>query len=126
MIKTKRWSEPVEADDGFRLLITRYWPRPYRKEEVPHDAWDKDLAPSRSLHADWLEKRGKKISWEEFEGRYFSEMEGQRQKIESLASRVASGETITLLCSSRCEDESSCHRTLLKAIIEEALEAIKT
>lgn len=124
MIKTKRWNDPVEADDGFRLLITRLWPRPYRKEEVPHDAWDKDLGPSKNLHTDWLGKHSANISWDEFKKRYFAEMEGQSPKIESLASRVASGETITLLCSSRCEEESTCHRTLLKTMIEEFLESI--
>lgn len=123
MIKTKRWNDPVEDDDGFRLLVTRYWPRPYRKEEVPHDAWDKDLGPSRILHADWTGKHGGKISWGEFEERYLDEMEGQRPKIESLASRVASGENITLLCSSRCEERSRCHTALLKAMIEEVSRA---
>lgn len=125
MIKTKRWNDAVEADDGFRLLVTRYWPRPYRKAEVPHDAWDKDLGPSRRLHADWFGKHGVSISWEEFKERYFEEMKGRSSKIESLASRAAKGETITLLCSSRCEDESRCHRTLLKVTVERALESMK-
>ncbi len=123
MIKTKRWNDPVEEDDGFRVLITRYWPRPYRKEEVPHDVWEKELSPSRTLHADWIGKHGANRSWEEFSERYITEMEGQGSKIESLASRIASGETITLLCSTRCEDEYTCHRTLLKRMIEEALES---
>lgn len=121
MIKTKRWNDPVEDDDGTRLLITRLWPRPYRKDEVPHDAWEKDLGPSKPLHADWLGKRGRSISWEEFTQRYITEMQDQRPKIEALASRVTSGETITLLCSTRCEDARTCHRTLLKGLIEEVL-----
>ena len=39
----------------------------------------------------------------------------------ALAARVAAGETITLLCSSQCVRESRCHRSLLKAMIEDNL-----
>jgi uncharacterized protein YeaO (DUF488 family) len=36
MIKTKRWDEAREPDDGFRLLICRYRPRalPKKKETI--------------------------------------------------------------------------------------------
>jgi hypothetical protein len=36
-----------------------------------------------------------------------------------LAEKVAAGRTITLLCSSACTDETHCHRTLLRQLIEE-------
>ena len=35
-----------------------------------------------------------------------------------LAKKVKAGQTITLLCSSACEREDRCHRSLLKALIE--------
>jgi len=38
-----------------------------------------------------------------------------------LAARVRQGETITLLCSSACVDESRCHRSLLRELIESAV-----
>jgi hypothetical protein len=47
----------------------------------------------------------------------------QKPKIQALAQRVASGETITLLCSSQCTREDRCHRSLLKALIERELAA---
>ena len=40
-----------------------------------------------------------------------------------VAKRVAAGETITLLCSTACTDESHCHRSLLKQLIEERMAA---
>jgi hypothetical protein len=45
-------------------------------------------------------------------------MREQRDKIADLARRVAGGETITLLCSSKCDRESRCHRSLLRELIE--------
>jgi uncharacterized protein YeaO (DUF488 family) len=52
-------------------------------------------------------------------------MEAQRDRIAELAQRVAAGETITLLCSSACTNPVQCHRTLLKALIEEMLPGMK-
>jgi hypothetical protein len=45
-------------------------------------------------------------------------MRRQRDKIGELAKRSQAGETITLLCSSSCERESRCHRSLLKDLID--------
>jgi len=47
-------------------------------------------------------------------------MRTQGGAIADLARRVARGETITLLCSSACVREDRCHRSLLKALIEQA------
>jgi uncharacterized protein YeaO (DUF488 family) len=117
-IKTKRWNDPAEANDGFRLLICRYRPRALRKENETWDAWIKDLGPSRELHADFYGKNGPPISMEDYRRRYLKEMEAQTSRIQQLADRVAAGETITLLCSSACVNADHCHRTLLRGLIE--------
>ncbi|HXG11548.1 MAG TPA: DUF488 family protein [Gemmataceae bacterium] len=121
-IRTKRWDEPVEPEDGYRLLICRYRPRALPKAKETWHAWDKDLGPSKELHARFYGKPGyKRVSWEEYRRLYLKEMQSQKAKIEELARRAAAGETITLLCSSACLDESRCHRTLLRGLIEEAM-----
>jgi uncharacterized protein YeaO (DUF488 family) len=120
-IKTKRWNDPREPDDGFRLLICRYRPRALPKAQETWDAWMKDLGPSRELHADFYGKHGPPIGLEEYTQRYLKEMEAQRDRIRELAERIAKGETITLLCSSACVDPSHCHRTLLRGLIEEQI-----
>jgi len=120
-IKTKRWDDPREPDDGFRLLICRYRPRALKKENETWDKWEKHLGPSKDLHADFYGKHGPPIGWKEYHRRYLKEMKDQREKIAELAGRVASGETITLLCSSACVDPNRCHRTLLKGLIEKAV-----
>ena len=120
-IKTKRWNDPAEADDGFRLLVCRYRPRGLRKQDETWDAWQKDLGPSRELHAAFYGKHGPPIGWEEYRRRYLKEMKSQSEAIGELARRVAEGETVTLLCSTACTDASRCHRTLLAGLIEERI-----
>ncbi len=119
ILKTKRWNDPVEPDDGHRLLVCRYRPRGVRKEAESWDAWAPQLGPSRELHAALYGKHGPPMEWAEFRLRYLAEMKGQRDSIAALAGRVAAGETITLLCSSACIDPDRCHRTLLLGLIAE-------
>jgi uncharacterized protein YeaO (DUF488 family) len=124
-IRTKRWNDPIEKDDGFRLLICRYRPRGLRKEDETWDAWLKDLGPSRELHADYYGKHGEPIGWGEYRRRYLQEMKDQEEYIDQLASLVAEGKTVTLLCSSACVDPEHCHRTILKGLIEHRVAARK-
>jgi uncharacterized protein YeaO (DUF488 family) len=120
MIKTKRWNDPREADDGFRLLICRYRPRAVPKKKETWDLWWPHLGPSRELHAAYYGKQGAPIGWEEYRRRYLDEMKEQEESIAFLAEEVVgAGKPLTLLCSSACEDASHCHRTLLKLLIEE-------
>jgi uncharacterized protein YeaO (DUF488 family) len=116
-ICTKRWNDPAEPGDGFRLLVCRYRPRGVRKDAETWDAWWPHLGPSRELHAAIYGKDGPPIAWAEFKRRYSAEMRAQGEAIASLAARVAGGERITLLCSSACLDPAHCHRTLLANLV---------
>jgi uncharacterized protein YeaO (DUF488 family) len=120
-IKTKRWDEPREADDGFRLLICRYRPRALPKKKENWTLWKPNLGPSKELHAAFYGKAGEAISWEEFRQRYLDEMKEQAEEIAFLAEMVAGGKTLTLLCSSACKEADHCHRSLLKGLIEEQM-----
>jgi uncharacterized protein YeaO (DUF488 family) len=119
-VRTKRYNDPSSPADGYRLLVCRYRPRGVRREDETWDAWCKALAPSEELHADFYGKRGPAIDLAEYERRFSIEMARQRYWIEGFAARVRAGETITLLCSSACTDETRCHRTLLKTLLLEA------
>lgn len=119
-VRTKRWNDPVSADDGFRLLICRYRPRGVPKLSEPWDAWCNALAPSKELHAARYGKTGAAIDFAEYTRRFLGEMEGRQYWIESFAARVRAGETLTLLCSSACEDPAACHRSLVQGLIEAA------
>ena len=122
-IRTKRWDDRPDPDDGYRLLVTRYRPRGLAKADETWDEWDKDLGPSVELHAAAYGKGGRlTLDWNTYRQRYLREMLGQRDKIAALAGRVRAGETITLLCSSQCTRAERCHRSLLADLITRAAE----
>ena len=120
-IKTKRWNDPVEPDDGFRLLICRYRPRGVAKKDETWNEWWPDLGPSRELHAAYWGKRGQPITWAAYCSRYLAEVRKQTELLERLLHRLQQGETVTLLCSSACVEENRCHRSVLKQLLEQML-----
>lgn len=111
-LSLKRIYEPAAPGDGFRLLIMRLWPRGVKKTRV--DAWEKELGPSPALLRGFLDG---KVSWPAYTARYRAEMRQKPDLIQAWAAR-ARKEHITLLCA--CKDETRCHRTLLKEILEKA------
>lgn len=121
-VRTKRWNDPADADDGFRLLVCRIRPRGVAKTTEPWDEWWPDLGPSRGLLDDFHGKRGAAITWDAYVPRYLDEMRGAAQlwRIRDLARRVGEGATVTLLCSSACTDAAHCHRTLLARLVTTA------
>ena len=119
-VKTKRWNDPCEPDDGLRLLVCRYRPRGVKKTDERWDEWWPELGPSRALHAAYWGKSGRPLSFAEYTPRYLEEMTAQTFRLRALGDRVAAGETVTLLCSSACTDPARCHRTLLARLIEQA------
>lgn len=120
-LKTKRWDEAAEPDDGHRLLITRYRPRGVSKEAETWHEWEPALGPTKELFAAFKTDAASPMQWSQYRRRYLDEQKRNRPMIEWLAERVAAGEAITLLCSSSCTRESRCHRSLLRELIEAAL-----
>ena len=122
-IRTKRWNDPVEPDDGTRILICRYRPRGLPKSEENWHEWQPNLGPSKELHAAAYGKHGRQpLDWTSYRTTYLREMRDQKEAISKLAERVKSGERITLLCSSSCERATRCHRSLLVDLIERNLQ----
>lgn len=119
-IKTRRWNDPAEADEGLRVLVCRYRPRGVAKADEVWDVWYPELGPSRELHAAAYTDTSSQIPWPQYRRRYLQEQRANAARISELAERVRQGETIALLCSSACVRESRCHRSLLKELIEMA------
>ena len=46
MIKLKRVYLDAEKEDGYRILVDRFWPRGISKEKAQLDLWLKEIAPS--------------------------------------------------------------------------------
>src|SRR6185503_17502590 len=80
------------------ILVDRLWPRGLSKDKVRFDLWQKEIAPSNSLRK-WFGHDQKK--WNEFKQRYFKELDGKRELVNVILSKVkeesSSTTTITLL-----------------------------
>jgi uncharacterized protein YeaO (DUF488 family) len=122
-INTKRWNDPSEPDDGTRILVCRYRPRGVAKADETWDLWEPSFGPDKELHAAVYTRGSSPIPWDRYRVRYLAQQRTNAAKISELAERVRRGETITLLCSSACERESRCHRSLLRELIEAEIHA---
>ena len=121
-LRTARWNEPRTAEDGTRILISRYRPRALPKKDETWDEWRKELGPSVALHADFYGKHGPPIGILEYVRRYHEEMRERHAEVDALVTRLRAGEALTLLCSSACTVPQQCHRTLLAKLLRAAVE----
>ena len=113
MIKTKSISDPTEAGNGERILVSRYWPKGIDNGNLPVSAWMRNLSPSVELLDVW---RNGQITWDEYVERFKTEMEACQDAIRELARR-AEHKTITLICHEP-EHAPHCHRHILRHMIE--------
>jgi uncharacterized protein YeaO (DUF488 family) len=124
-VKTRRWNDGGEDDDGYTVLVCRYRPRGLPKTHETWDAWEPNLGPSKALldafhgkgQGQGKDKKVAPISWPEYARRYLEEMRGRGEELAALRARLAAGETVTLLCSTACVDPERCHRTLLAQLL---------
>lgn len=71
-LRRKRAYDNPAAEDGFRVLVDRLWPRGVSKERVAIDLWAKDTAPSSQLRQDWHHAPAE--DWGEYADRYRAEL----------------------------------------------------
>lgn len=112
MIAIKRVYEPRSADDGFRVLVYRLWPRGLSKEAAAVDLWLKDAAPSTALRR-WFHQQNFE-PWDEFKARYFLELKANPGGLAALREAIERGK-VTLLYASRNEQRN--HALALKEFL---------
>jgi uncharacterized protein YeaO (DUF488 family) len=93
LLKIKRIYEKAAADDGYRVLVDRLWPRGVSKEDATLDLWLKDVAPSPELRT-WFDHKPERFT--EFSKRYTAELHDNPATAE-LAKISANHKTVTLL-----------------------------
>ena len=111
-IKLKRAYERPEADDGFRVLVDRLWPRGVSKNSAHFDLWLKEIAPSTPLRK-WFGHDPKK--WKEFHTRYLRELKEHTEEIDELL-KHARQETVTLVYGAKDEEHNDA--VVLKEYLE--------
>src|SRR5574338_273463 len=104
-IEIKRAYEPVAANDGYRVLIDRLWPRGVRKEAAHIDRWAKELSPSTELR-EWFGHDPEK--WREFQRRYRAELKRAEAKatLDDVSKRASRGH-VTLVYGTKDTEHSN-------------------
>jgi uncharacterized protein YeaO (DUF488 family) len=89
-ITVKRVYEPVEPDDGQRVLVDRLWPRGVSKQKAAIDEWLKDVTPSSELRKRFHDDKSK---YDDFAKDYEKELKGdiQRAALDKILTHAATG-----------------------------------
>lgn len=103
MIRIKRIYNPVNEDDGYRILVDRLWPRGVSKERAKLDLWMKEIAPSDALRK-WFNHDSAK--WNEFKLRYREELREKKDLLSELKRIEKENKNVTLLFSAKDEEHN--------------------
>ena len=128
-IRIVRLGSPRQRGEGLRIGTVRRPPRGVPKTEFAsrdfYDVWLPDLAPSEALVK--LGQSARPASpdssedaraWQTFVKRYRAEMKRpEPARLLALLSALSKSAAFSVGC--YCEDESRCHRSVLKALLAE-------
>ncbi len=125
MLKFKSVYDPIEDDDGIRILAARFRGRGMKSER--YDVWMPSLGPSEKLLKDMLNDR---VSWADFKKKYKDEVlssiavDGKNSTVMNhgqkftfrLIKMLSEKQQVTLMC--HCDtDEPRCHLRVMEKII---------
>jgi uncharacterized protein YeaO (DUF488 family) len=118
MIRCKRVYDPVEPDDGQRILIDRLWPRGCKKEALALTAWLRDVAPSTTLRQHFHQHPDQ---FDEFCRRYRYELAAHPEHWQGLLAPARAG-SLTLLFAAH--DLAHNNARVLAEFLEEELDRV--
>lgn len=121
-LRIVRLGTPRKTREGVRIGTVRRPPRGVRKEDYARrgffDVWLPELAPSAPLVAYALSVPFTPERWATYARKYRGEMrKPAAQRLLALLAALSSQTNFSIGC--YCEDESHCHRSLLKKLLIE-------
>jgi uncharacterized protein YeaO (DUF488 family) len=127
-IRIVRLGSPREINEGLRIGTVRRPPRGVRKEDYApkniYDVWFPNLSPSETLlkEASLLNDEN---AWKTFKRRFIAEMKlpGARSDLDVFAA-LSHQTNFAIGC--YCKDESRCHRSILRELLEQRGANIKS
>jgi uncharacterized protein YeaO (DUF488 family) len=127
-IRIVQLGSPRARDEGPRLGTVRRPPRGVKKTDYGqrdfYDVWLPELAPSQRLFT-WVRNGpATPVKWQQFEKRYRREMAAPAavHLIHTLAA-LSHGSNFSIGC--YCENESACHRGVLRRLLQSAGAALR-
>ena len=112
-----RLGSPRTQGEGLRFGTVRRPPRGVRKEDYAkmniYDVWFPNLSPSEALLKEYFPATDQ--NWKTFRRRFLAEMKlpGPRHDLDLLA---ALSHEVNFSIGCYCEDESYCHRSILREL----------
>ncbi len=121
-LRVVRLGTARRSSEGLRLGTVRRPPRGMRKEHYASrdyfDAWLPELSPSAPLVSFALSKPFTPARWTTYARRYRAEMRRPAaQRLLEVLAALSRQTNFSVGC--YCEDESHCHRSLLKQLLIE-------
>lgn len=126
-IRIIRLGSPRKSSEGLRIGTVRRPPRGVRKEDYAtkniYDVWFPNLSPSEALLKE-AKKLDEDKSWKAFKRRFIAEMKlpGAKRDLDLLAA-LSHQTNFAIGC--YCKDESRCHRSILRELLEQRGAKIK-
>ncbi len=120
-IRIVRLGSHRENNEGLRIGTVRRPPRGVRKEEYAskniYDVWFPNLSPSEAL-LKGASPLNDESSWKAFKRKFLAEMKlpEARRDLDLLAA-LSHQTNFAIGC--YCEDESRCHRSILRELLEQ-------
>jgi uncharacterized protein YeaO (DUF488 family) len=118
--RTVRLGSPRAKGEGLRIGTARRPPRGVKKKDYArldyYDVWLPELAPSQKLVSWAMSQPLTDARWKRFEKSYRKEMKRADRLLELLA-RLSRTASFSVGC--YCEDETRCHRSILRALLKE-------
>jgi uncharacterized protein YeaO (DUF488 family) len=120
-IRIVRLGSPRAPNEGLRLGTVRRPPRGVPKRDFAkrdfYDVWLPELAPSAQL-VSWALGATTDAEWRRFVRRYRSEMKKpEPDRLLALLAALSHQANFAVGC--YCDDEARCHRSVLRALLQE-------
>ena len=119
-IRIIRLGSPRSADEGLRIGTVRRPPRGVRKEDFASlnyfDVWLPELAPTADVVSWALSEPWTTSRWNRYAKRYRAQMAKQpADRLITLLAALSRQTNFSVGC--YCEDETRCHRSLLRELL---------
>ncbi len=120
-IRIVRLGSPRQSNEGLRVGTVRRPPRGVRKEDYAskniYDVWFPNLSPSEALLKE-ASSLPDENSWKAFKRKFIAEMKlpGARRDLDLFAA-LSHQTNFAIGC--YCKDESRCHRSILRELLEQ-------
>ena len=122
-LRVVRLGTPRLPDEGLRLGTVRRPPRGVKKDDFARldyfDQWLPELAPSAPIVSWALSEPFTPARWRKYEKAYLREMrEAPAARLIALLAALSAQTSFSVGC--YCEDETKCHRSLLRRLLADA------